>query len=273
MKNTLLTLFSLFALTICAQNIERVTIDGKIVVASKDKEGVTVFNSSSNKGSITDKDGNFKIEVTINDTIEFGALQFQDFKVVVSQQIIETKKMTVILFEEINKLDEVVLLPFGLTGNLNADLNNVRTYNVDLDAIYFGLDHISDFEFSADYKTNADNLAFNEANPHVGNMLDIVNIAGFLLDVIITDTKKSKDKTKKEKAIKFTPFRKALDQYSFNYLHTNFNIPLHQVEAFVLYVDQQNIDETLFESNNELLLLDRITTLSKLFLKKISEKK
>ena len=98
-------------------------------------------------------------------------LQFKDFTIAITEKVITSKRLTVILVEEINKLDEVVILPFDLTGNLNADLENVRTYNVSLDDVYFGLDHIEDFEFSADYKTKADNLAFNEYNPKVDNML------------------------------------------------------------------------------------------------------
>ena len=139
MKHTLFLLFVLFTLTSFSQDVERILINGKIIVSTDDKEGVTVYNTSANKGTITDKDGYFTIKVAINDIVEFGALQFKDFKVTISENIIKSKRLTVILVEEVNKLDEVVLLPFDLTGNLNADLENVRTYNVSLDDVYFWL--------------------------------------------------------------------------------------------------------------------------------------
>ena len=215
MKKRLFILFTFCTLFSYAQDIERITVKGKIVVLSEDKEGVTVYNSSSNKGTTTDVNGDFTLNVALNDIVEFGALQFKDFSVIISDKIISSKQMTVILVEEVNKLDEVVLLPYGLTGNLNADLDNVRTYNSNLDAIYFGLDHIEDFEFTADYKTRVDNPSFDAYHPRVDNMLNIVNVAGFLISKVVDLDKK---KPKKKQQIKATPFRKALDQYSINFI-------------------------------------------------------
>lgn len=270
MKKIILVLISLFALSAFSQDVKRISVNGRIVVSTDDKEGVAVYNTSSNKGTTTDENGDFSIDVTINDIVEFAALQFKDFKVTITKDIIKSKRLTVILVEEVNKLDEVVLLPFDLTGNLNADLENVRTYNVSLDAIYFGLDHIEDFEFSADYKTKVDNVAFDEYNPRVENMLNLVNLAGFLVSQIV-DIDKDKSNSNKN-SIKKTPFKEALDKYSINYIHTNFNIPLDQVEAFTDYVEEQGVDDKLLESDKEMQFLERITELSKSFLKTQSEK-
>ncbi len=270
MKNIVLALFSLFTLMSFSQDVERILINGKIIVSSEDKEGVAVYNTSSNKGTITDKGGYFAIKVAVNDIVEFSALQFKDFKVTISDKIINSKRLTVILVEEVNKLDEVVLLPFDLTGNLNADLENVRTYNVSLDDVYFGLDNIDDFEFSADYKTKVDNLAFDESNPRVENMLNLINLAGFLVSQVV-DIDKNKAISKGKKAIKKTPFKEALDKYSINYIHLNFKIPLDQVEAFIDYVEEEGVDDKLLEKDKELQFLERITQLSKSFLKAKSE--
>lgn len=270
MKNIITILFCVFSFTAFSQDIEREEINGKIVVSSNDKEGVTVYNTSSNKGTVTDENGEFLIKVALNDIVEFGALQFKDFKVTITEDVIKSKKLTVILVEEINKLDEVVILPFDLTGNLNADLENVRTYNVSLDYVYFGLDHIEDFEFSADFKTKADNLAFNEYNPRVDNMLNVVNLASFIISQVV-DIDKKDTQTNEEKAIKRTPFKEALDKYSINYIHANFNIPLDQVDTFIDYVEEQGVEEELLQEDKEMQFLERITELSKSFLKNKSE--
>lgn len=271
MKTNLLVIFLCSFFLGFSQDIERTLINGKIIVSTEDKEGVAVYNSSSNKGTTTDKDGYFSINVALNDVIEFSALQFQDFTVKISEDIMRSKRLTVILVEEVNKLDEVVLLPFGLTGNINADLENVRTYNVSLDYVYFGLDHITDFEFSADYKTEAENLAFSEYNPTVDNMLNVVNLAGFLLKQVadIDINAKSSDK---DKALKKTPFKKALEKYSYNYIHTNFDIPLDQVPAFINFMEEQGVDESLLAQDKEIQLLERINQLSQVFLSESSEK-
>jgi hypothetical protein len=271
MKAVLCVLISLLSLASIAQEVDRIAINGKIIVSTEDKEGVAVFNSSANRGTITDKDGYFSIEVALNDVIEFSALQFQDFTVTINQDILRSKRLTVILVEEVNKLDEVVLLPFDLTGNLNADLDNVRTYNVSLDYVYFGLDHITDFEFSADYKTNVENTAFDEYNPRVENMLNIINLTGFLLKQV-ADIDINKKQDKEEKLLKKTPFKKALEKYSYNFIHTNFDIPLDQVDAFIDYMEIKGVDERLLEKDKEIELLERISQLSSEFLNTSSDK-
>lgn len=265
MKKIIVTLFCTFSIIAFSQDIDRITINGRIIVSAQDKEGVTVYNTSSNKGTVTDEIGEFKIDVGINDVVEFGALQFKDFTVVISEQILESKQMTVILVEEVNKLDEVVLLPFGLTGNLNADLENVRTYNVSLDAVYFGLDHIEDFQFSADYKTKAENVAFNEYNPKVDNMLNLVNLAGFLVSQVADID--GEEMTNQDKALNKTPFKNALEQYSVNFIHVNFDIPLDEMNAFVDYVENKGVDESLLAKNKEVQFLERINQLSQSYLK------
>ena len=74
MKKIVLIICSFFVITAYSQDVKRIPINGKIIVTSEDKEGVTVYNSSSNKGALTDEDGYFKINVALNDVIQFGAL-------------------------------------------------------------------------------------------------------------------------------------------------------------------------------------------------------
>ena len=110
--------------SIFSQNIERIELKGTIIVDRNDREGVTVYNSSSEKGTITDADGKFTIQVALNDRIEFSALQFEDFTVIITQEMIDAKEISVFLIEQVNKLDEVLILPHNLTGNLSS-LNKV----------------------------------------------------------------------------------------------------------------------------------------------------
>ena len=94
---------------VIAQEIQRVEVNGKIIVDSPDVEGVTIFNKSTNRGTVTDFEGKFQILVTLNDRLEISALQFEDFEVVITQEIIDSKKVTVVLIEEINKLPEIII--------------------------------------------------------------------------------------------------------------------------------------------------------------------
>ena len=80
MKKLLLLVLLCTSISMTSQTFKRVEVDGKIIVEGDDVEGITVFNTSTNKGVITNKNGEFKIEVAENDFIEFRALQYQNFE-------------------------------------------------------------------------------------------------------------------------------------------------------------------------------------------------
>ena len=102
-------------------------------------------------------------------------------------------------------------------------------------------------------------------------MLNIVNLAGFIVSQVV-DIDPKEEKSNQDKAVKKTPFKEALDKYSYNYIHSNFDIPLEQVEAFIDYVEEEGIDPVLLDEDKEMQFLERITQLSKSFLKDKSEK-
>jgi len=271
MKQLLTIILCLFISVVCSQNIERTSVSGTIIVNSEDKEGVTVYNTSSNKGTVTDEDGKFQINVALNDVVEFGALQFQDFTITINEDILKTKQMTVVLVEEVNKLDEVVLLPYGLTGNLNGDITSVRTYNKSLDDVFYGLDHQEDFVFNQDFKSRVENPAFDDYNPTVTNMVDFVNIAGVLANALFS--KKDKSPKNSKQFVEQTPISKALAKYKSEYINTYFNIPLQDVELFKVYVENQPYNSSILETDNRIQLLEHLSKLSVSYLKTAREQK
>lgn len=265
MKKALLYLFLLapfFLLT--AQNIQRVEISGKIVVDSDDLEGITVYNTSAKKGVLTDENGLFTINVALNDNIEFRALQFQEFTVTIDANIIKTKKMTVFLVEKINKLDEVVILPYDLSGNLLVDIESVKTFNPDLDAIYFGLANMNEYEFPDDYKSKVVNIAMTGTGNDIPYGLNVIGIVDLFLRPIF-DSRKNKDIEIMGAEDSYKVFT---DLYSTKFLVENFNIPENKVDAFVDYVEAEGIDYSLLDSGKEFEFLEFISLKSKEFLAK-----
>ena len=127
------TLWVLFLFTqitqIYSQELERVNIAGTIIVNSLDLEGVTVYNAISNTGTVTDKKGQFVIGAALNDKLIISALQFQNFEITINQDIMDSQTLIAVLVEEVNKLPEVVILPYGLTGNVSTDIARIKTVN------------------------------------------------------------------------------------------------------------------------------------------------
>ena len=84
MKRFILFVLCVTGFTVYAQDFKRIEVHGKIIVESNDVYGITIFNTSSNKGTITNDKGEFKLAVRLNDVIEVSALQFQNLKFEVS---------------------------------------------------------------------------------------------------------------------------------------------------------------------------------------------
>lgn len=241
-----------------AQNTQRTEISGKVVVEVDDREGITVYNKSTKKGTLTDQEGKFTIAVGLHDKLEFHSLQFQDFKVEINEDILKSKKVTVFLVEQVNKLDEVVLLPYDLTGNLSVDLNSVKTFNPDMDGIYFGLANMNEYEFPDDYKSGVVNIAMPGTGNAIPYGLNLINIANLFLKPMFK---------LKSAAVKMdTSTQNFTDRYSEKFLVENLNIPAERVDEFLSYLQKQEIDQRLLEKGHELELLEYVNEQSKSFL-------
>ena len=230
-----------------AQDIERIEIKGNIIVERNDLEGVTVYNSSSNKGTVTDKEGRFILEVALNDRVEFAALQFKDFKIVITQDIIDNKAMTVLLVEQLNKLPEVIILPHNLTGDLVTDVNSIELINPNLDALYFGLGNLDKIDFTEDYLSGVTNIAMRQNNLLYGvNMMDVLSL--FLTEIFPFKTR-----------TEFVPEYKKigiLDVYDMDYLSAALNILEKDLIEFVYFVEEDNFDLVLLKPNREFEFLE-----------------
>lgn len=251
-------LFLLSTLVVYSQDINRITISGKVVVKTDELEGITVFNKSTKKGTSTDPTGRFQIKAGLNDVLVFGALQFEDFEATVNQEILKSQTMIVYLIEEVNKLDEVLILPYDLTGYLEKDVEDVQTFNPDMDAIYFGIKKQDEYEFRDDYKTTVENVAMHsQSQPIITNGLNVKNLIGLFF--------KKKDK-KAPRASADVPINNLRAYYGDEYITTNFNIPKEQIDAFVVYLEDNGLDYSLIKQGKEMEFLEFINQKSQLYL-------
>ena len=276
--NKLLLLISFLVCSpiLLAQEIERVSVSGKIVVKNNDLEGVTVYNTSSEKGTITDFEGNFKIEVGLNDRIEISALQFKKFVVVIDEGIVEQKRMTIFMVEEVNKLPEVVVTPYDLSGNILVDINRVKTLNLPFGEDQFDLE-LNPVNLTPDNKTKVYNEFVRGAGGKA-DMLggDVLGLVGLLLKPLF---KKNKKKTDIEKYNERNNVAKqntdALDlrlMYTNEYMKGVFGIPENKVNEFIVYVEDNGLDYNLLKKGREMEFIDFLVQQSKTFLDLQSEK-
>lgn len=245
-----------------SQSVRRVEVKGVVLSDTNDVEAVTLFNTSSNKGTITNNNGAFVIEVALNDTIEISALQFQTVSVIIDEAVIKTKVLKILLIEQVNQLDAVTISS-GLTGSMAADIANVKT--VKSITINFG-----NMNMAYEYY---DDKAFD--NTATGNHLksiidpearDYLPDAFKILELLFKSKKKGVTKGRISENKVFEKPKEVLDVYNHKFISKNLNIPLDKVDLFIAFVENQGVDPAFLEQENEFQLLEFLVKQSKLFL-------
>lgn len=273
-KQILLILLLITSFSAFSQEIERITISGKITASKGDDvEGINIYNKSSQKGTITSETGEFEIKVAENDRVYISAMQFQNFTVIIDEGIMESKKMQIALNPVINQLDEVLIRPYDLSGNIVADVKRINVtsvsnkYDTSYETVEFG------YEFSADAQTsvkgNKAEEAYHNGQEQYGG--DLIGLGALLVSAFLPKTK-SKNGTKKEEISQVDMVTNAVQKrFGINYISKTFDIPEDKVNEFIYFVEDNGIDQKLLLPENELLLIELLDKQSKVYLKKSNE--
>ncbi|PWH81707.1 hypothetical protein DIS18_13580 [Algibacter marinivivus] len=263
MKRVLFVLALVFSISAISQTITRIEVSGKIIVEGSDISGITIFNTSSNSGTITDDNGEFKLKVALNDNIEVSALQYQNISFKVNKAIIQSKNMKLFLIEEINKLDEVIVFTKGLSGNLDTDLEATKPFKPQLDALYFGVKNSKEYDFETDYKSEVNNVTVDRQHLPMVNGLNIVNV----VDQLLLPLFRSEVKDKKKAGVPDVPIESIKYYFGSEFLIDNFKIPEHRVEEFIRFVESDDFDFSLLNYGKEMEFLELLNAKSVAFLK------
>jgi uncharacterized protein (UPF0248 family) len=250
---------SFFAIS---QDMRRDNISGKVIVEGNDIEGITIYNSSSNKGTVTNENGEFTVAVALYDLLEIRALEYQNFDVKINEAILESKKINIYLIQEINKLDEVRITKKGLSGNIKTDISMVRTFNPKLDAIYFGIKNRDEYELSYDSSSQFENIAMESQGQSMVNGLNVKNV----VDQLLIPLFRSEVKDKEAAGIPEVPVESIKYYLGSNFLVDNFSIPEHRVEEFIRYVEEKAFDFDLLNYGHEMEFLELLSKKSRTFL-------
>lgn len=251
MKIKYITLIFVFISSISfSQNKNRIEISGKIITNTLDVEGVTIFNKTGSIGAISNIEGKFTINAHLNDVLEISAIQFQKITLTVSEDVMKTKVLTVVLVEQVNKLDQVVILPYGLTGSLNEDIANAKILIPNYDALYFGLANSDEFEFADDFKTGVTPSSNLLQKGRFHNGIDVIGLVNVLTN------KKLLKKKNKQKIRTNNQSSRIIKKYSENYLKDRLSLSGKDVKSLLYFVQDHDFDTALLEDKNEFKFLD-----------------
>ncbi len=127
-KNNLLALWVASLLAPCFANSQELAtkLDGRIISYTNDVASVHIANLTTDKGTISNMEGFFSISATLGDTLVFSAVQFKKMEVIVTKEVMELSLFLVFVEDILNELDEVIVMPYTLSGDLNWDMANLK---------------------------------------------------------------------------------------------------------------------------------------------------
>jgi len=102
---------------------QKIVLEGKIISEQNiDIEGINIYNLTAKSGVISDDKGNFRIPVSLNDSLSVSAVHVEEIIIVIDEEQMKYKKITIDLTEKMNLLNTVTVRR-PLTGYLASDAN------------------------------------------------------------------------------------------------------------------------------------------------------
>ncbi len=86
---------------------------------------VHLLNLTKERATISNAEGYFAMDTQVGDTLLISALRYKRRTFVVSENMLASTTLMIELEPFVNELEEVVLRPYNLSGNLNKDLVNL----------------------------------------------------------------------------------------------------------------------------------------------------
>jgi hypothetical protein len=240
----------LFFLLICSHAVAQTsftrTLEGRVVNENKGIADVHVMNTSAKKATITDEEGDFTITVRLNDTLLFSAVQFKRKTLVVTAAMLQSTTVFVPLEEFVNELDEVVVRPYDLSGDLGRDMQNMDTGQI-VSASTLGLPNadvkpLMQSERQLQQATAGKFHPFMLLNPPIDP----------LLNAISGRTKMLKKRVARDK--KYLRTEAARDQFADSLFVAQLKIPEEKIDDFMYFCEVDQAFDSLVKSDDTMAL-------------------
>lgn len=243
-----------FITALCsAQDMERVLMDGQInVPPGDDASGITIFNTNTNQGTVSRDDGTFSIMVGLADELQFSALQYESFIIEVTQALIEAGELNLFVSTNVTELPEVVVGAPDLSGNIEVDVRRIPVEMPELPAESAAQINDFEWEFPPDQRTSLRNAAMGDRGLHNG--LNFVNLFKSVYDSFSPeqgDTERVEDEIR------------AL--YDDSFFQENLDIPRRDIHDFLLFSQEQGLNQELLQDGSELDLIEFLIRTSRAY--------
>lgn len=127
MNNNFWTLILLvLSIQLSAQESDLKKINGVLISLSGEVSGIHIINKTSQLATISNANGYFSIRSKLNDTLVIRGVGYQTKQLIIDSENYNKFSLAVDLEAEVVSLNEVVVMPYNLSGDLLVDMEAIR---------------------------------------------------------------------------------------------------------------------------------------------------
>lgn len=266
MKNSIITIALLFITQLFfAQQLPREILYGQIVADSISVEGITITNKTTKRYSISDNEGNFSLHAREKDTLVFTSMNYSSKMVVLNSSDFKMKVLRIKLESHIMQLDEVIIDPNSLTGDLEKDNKNIKITQIKPDI------NIKD-ALATQYEADGVTTVYNKSLEGPGT---IVNLFQPDLVKIVKMFGLFKGK-KDDKQVAFTSskiFPEAVqEKLPESFFRDTLKLKKDEIGLFLSYCENDPRAQSLLYANKEFELVDFLISKKPEYIKSLEKK-
>ena len=228
----------LFAIKGYAQDDERTILRGKVLYRNSNVANENVINTTAERATITNSNGEFVIWVREGDELVFTSINYQIEVVKITREILDRNRLVVEVNEKVTELDEVVVSPENQKRFLELKNEEFKGY-----------------EYETDPTTEVVNIA---EDPTVRGMQDGINFVNIFKALF-----QSKQDTGEQRVLKVSEVLRQV--YDDQFFVVDLQLPQDKIDAFLIYCDNKLPSQALLKRNNEFQLIDFLVTQSKTY--------
>jgi len=231
------------------QTEERNLLRGKVMYRNSNVQNENVINVTTEKGVVTNANGEFEINVKLGDELVFTAVNYQIKRVRITQEILDNNRLVVEVNEKVTELDEVVVTPENEEAFIKLKNEEFKKY-----------------EYGIDETSRVENIALSQTERGMQNGINFVNI----FKAIKKGLKGEDGEEVEQKQLKVSDVLRQV--YDDQFFVQDLSIPQDKINDFLFYCDTRLPEQSLLKKTNEFQLIDFLVNESKEFRKQLDDK-
>ena len=231
-----------------AQDDTRRLLRGKVLYRNSNVANENVINSTAERATITNEQGEYAIPVKLGDLLVFTAVNYEIEVVEITQEILDRNRLVIEVTEKVTPLDEVVVSPENQERFL--ELRN---------------EEFKEYEYETDPTSDIENIALDRTAKGLQDGLNFVNIFKALYAVV------SGEKPEQRTALQMSDVLRQV--YDEEFFVIDLKLKKEWIEPFLYYCDQKMPPPTLLRKDNEFELLEFLVSQSEAFRAELSGEK